>query len=255
VSDDFRTLAKLLREEVKGPVHARLYLEARDRHAVLEPYPDLASLMAMLAENARREDYAERDAITLALLRERAEANASQWSSVLSVVYLPMLLRLRRQLVCAELPSDDLDQLVLESFLVAIASYRPTWRGRTPIRLTHLTRRRVFKTLRKELNQRRGRDDHRTAIRMCPDRVPAGCASSPPVGFTLDRVLETLADHVSEEGAFLVRETEFGTDTLHMVVDRLEPRGGQERERLYQRLKRIRSRAKKRLRDAIVAAR
>ena len=75
------------------------------------------------------------------------------------------------------------------------------------------------------------------------------------MAFALDAVLETLADRVSEEGAFLVRETELGTDTLHMVVDRLEPEGGAKRERLYQRLKRIRSRAKKRLRDAILESR
>ena len=77
----------------------------------------------------------------------------------------------------------------------------------------------------------------------------------PPLEFKLDAVLQKLADSVSEEGAYLVRETEFGMDTLHMVVDRFEPEGDVERARLYQRLKRVRSRAKRRLREAIAGER
>jgi hypothetical protein len=254
VSDHFRTLAKLLRQEVQGPVYARLYCDARPRHPVLAAYVDLASLLAALAKQSD-DDYSERDAITLALLRERAAAHESQWSAVLAVVYLPMLLRLRRQLVCAELPKDDLDQLVLEAFLVAIASYRPdSWRGRTPIRLTHLTRRRVFKSLRRELTDRRWREGQRDLAQASPGQVPAGSASSPPVSFQVDAVLAALADHVSEEGAFLVRETELGSETLYSIVSRMNLESDEERERLYQRLKRVRSRAKKRLRDVIAAS-
>ena len=250
MSDHFRTLARLLREEVKGPVFARLYRDARSRHAAFDAYSDLPALLATLAKQSN-DDYSERDAITLALLRERAAAHPSQWSSVLAVVYLPMMLRLRRQLVCVELPKEDLDQLVLESFLIAIASYRPTWRGRTPIRLTHLTRRRVFKTLRKELVQRLWREDQRDVLEVGSGQVPAGSASAPPIGFRVDAVLAALADRMSEEGAFLVRETELGPETLFSIVAKMNVEGKEARERLYQRLKRVRSRAKKRLRDAI----
>jgi hypothetical protein len=250
VSDHFRTLAKLLRQDVKGPVYERLYQGARARHAAFAAYPDLRSLLAELAKDGG-DDYSERDAITLALLRERAAAHPSQWSSVLTVVYLPMLLRLRRQLVCAELPKDDLDQLVLEAFLTAIASYRPTWRGRTPIRLTHMTRRRVFKALKKELAQRRGRETQRDMLQRGVAQVPAGSTSTPPLTLRLDAVVSVLADSVSEEGAFLIRETELGPETLFSLVAKMTLAPDDDPERAYQRLKRVRSRAKKRLRDAI----
>jgi hypothetical protein len=92
-------------------------------------------------------------------------------------------------------------------------------------------------------------------VRRHPGRVPAAFAPTPPLDFKLDAVLQKLADSVSEEGAYLVRETEFGMDTLHMVVDRFEPEGDVERARLYQRLKRVRSRAKRRLREAIAGQR
>ncbi len=250
MSDHFRTLAKLLRQDVKGPVYERLYQDARTRHAVFAAYPDLRSLFVELAKDAG-DDYSERDAITLALLRERAAGYASQWSSVLTVVYLPMLLRLRRQLVCAELPKDDLDQLVLEAFLTAIAAYRPTWRGRTPIRLTHMTRRRVFKVLKKELAQRRWRETQRDMLQRGISQVPAGSTSTPPLTMQLDAVVSVLAANVSEEGAFLIRETELGPETLHSLVAKMTLAPDDDPERAYQRLKRVRSRAKKRLRDAI----
>jgi hypothetical protein len=243
-------LAKLLRQDVKGPAYERLYQDARARHAVFGSHPDLQSLLAELAK-ASGDDYSERDAITLALLRERAAAHTSQWSSVLTVVYLPMLLRLRRQLVCAELPKDDLDQLVLEAFLTAIASYRPTWRGRTPIRLTHMTRRRVFKVLKKELAQRRWRETQRDMLQRGTAQVPVGTTATPPLTLRLDAVVAALADHVSEEGAFLIRETELGPETLYSLVAKMKLAPGDDPERAYQRLKRVRSRAKKRLRDAI----
>ena len=250
MSDHFRMLTKLLRQNVKGPAYERLYQDARARHAVFGNYPDLQSLLAELAK-ASGDDYSERDAITLALLRERAAAHTSQWSSVLTVVYLPMLLRLRRQLVCAELPKDDLDQLVLEAFLTAIASYRPTWRGRTPIRLTHMTRRRVFKVLKKELAQRRWRETQRDMLQRGTAQVPAGSTATPPLSLRLDAVVAALADHVSEEGAFLIRETELGPETLYSLVAKMTLAPDDDPERAYQRLKRVRSRAKKRLRDAI----
>jgi len=78
------------------------------------------------------------------------------------------------------------------------------------IRLTCFTRKRVFGLLKHELNQRLGREEHRHAVRRHPGRAPAALAPTPPLDFKLDAVLQKLADSVSEEGAFLVRETEFG---------------------------------------------
>jgi hypothetical protein len=251
LSDHFRTLSNLLREQVRGPVCARLYAEARPRHPVLAVYPDLPALLAVLDQST--DDYTERDLITQALLWERMSANPSQWSAVLAVVFLPMLVRLRCHLVCVELPSDDLDQIVLEGFLASIASYRrESWRIRTPIRLTHLTRRTVFKVMRRELSERKSREQERELVQVIPGQIPMGSAASPPMGIRVEAVLEAIEDDVSEEGAFLLLETELGKENLTELVSRMSVDNEEDRVRLYERLKRTRSRAKKRLIDMIV---
>ena len=255
MSDHFRTLSHLLREQVRGPVCARLYSEARSRHSALAAYPDLPSLFVAL-EQSRSDDYTERDVITQALLWERMSGNPSQWSAVLAVVYLPMLLRLRHQLVCVELPSEDVDQIVLEGFLRSIAAYSPEgWRVQTPIRLTHLTRRTVFNVMRRELSERKCREQERDCVKARPGQVPMGSSASPPMGIRVEAVLEAIEDQPSEEGAFLVLETEMGTASLASIVARICGDDELEKARLYQRMKRVRSRAKRRLFDMIAESR
>jgi hypothetical protein len=72
------------------------------------------------------------------------------------------------------------------------------------------------------------------------------------MGIRVEAVLEAIEDQVSEEGAFLLLETELGKETLTELVSRMSVDNEEDRVRLYERLKRTRSRAKKRLIDMIV---
>jgi len=75
------------------------------------------------------------------------------------------------------------------------------------------------------------------------------------MGIRVEAVLEAIEDQPSEEGAFLVLETEMGTASLASIVARICGDDELEKARLYQRMKRVRSRAKRRLFDMIAESR
>ncbi len=243
-------IVKSLRKSVCGPELASLYRKARARHAVLEPYSTLANLVDAVA-SASGNDYAEREAITQAFLSEHALGCKPQWSSVLMVLYYPMLMRLRCRVVSSEVCGEDMDQLVLESFLSVVASYRPdTWTSHAPLRLAQLTRRNVFHTLRREYVERMRREREYELQELAP-HVPLGAACDPPMTFRVDRLIELIEDELPGEGAVLLLQTELASASLASVVSRIAGSSASSRERTYARLKRSRSRAKKKIIDMV----
>jgi hypothetical protein len=106
--------------------------------------------------------------------------------------------------------------------------------------------------MRRELSERKSREQERELVQVIPGQIPMGSAASPPMGIRVEAVLEAIEDDVSEEGAFLLLETELGKENLTELVSRMSVDNEEDRVRLYERLKRTRSRAKKRLIDMIV---
>jgi hypothetical protein len=177
---------------------------------------------------------------------------SSLWSSALAVAFFPMLSRLRHRIVGDAVPRDELDQLVVASFWAALAEVPVHGRGsdRLPMRLRQRTQRLVFQSLRRERDQQhesldddvRYEDVERAkAARLeqsvCEDRVD------------LARLLERAAmDGVPRASLEVLTATALRSELLRNYVARVGPTDDGERERLYARLKRQRSRVMQRLR-------
>ena len=144
----FESMIQIMRRDVCSPKHRRRFGEFRQRHAL--GAENMPAVLATLAERERK-TYANREALTKALLTEYQSRPSSLWSSALIVAYGPMLLRLRNRLMSDDMPGDDLDQMVFETFLgVARRLSLDDPRGRLPMFLRQATQRAVFRILNDE---------------------------------------------------------------------------------------------------------
>jgi len=205
----------------------------------------VASVLAAL-DDAAKSTYPAREALTRALVVEHRNSSEALWASMLLVAFCPMLTRLRGRLVSNTVAGYELDQLVVTAFLAALAEL-PERMDRLALRLRQRTQRRVFAFLRKE------REQHRLSIRVekfadvDPGGVPPRRSSDKLYDLTL---LLRRADEVgiSPGGLEIVEATVLRRVLLRTYVERLEPDDEVAREHLYQRLKRQRSRALRKLR-------
>ena len=205
----------------------------------------------------------ERERLTLKLIATAQRDSGGPWSTVLLVAFLPMLRRLRGSIRGDALDSDDLDQLVLTSFLEAVASYPlDRWTDRSAMRLKQSTRRGVFTVVGAEQEIREQRAGLASLTRELGGLDPfRECAS----GYVPNPIDE--ADAVAIIDAHLCRRfdaahrdlvvrTTVGGVTLARYVDELYPGlPPVERRRVYERLKRQRSRALRRIRESLLRAR
>ena len=151
----FQQLFDALRQDVLSPRHVRRFEEARTRHSGLRGYDTIAAVLDAL-EGRCPGAYAEKDALVRALIAEQQATSgahpdagsSSFWASVLLVACYPMVGNLRARIAGTDLPSEDLDQLVLAVFLEVVSEF-PLDRhlDRTFMRIRQLTRRQVFRHL------------------------------------------------------------------------------------------------------------
>jgi hypothetical protein len=143
-----------LRDEVMSMKNEAAFNKARAREPALGAHASILSVLAVMNDESERR-YAEREALTRALVREQQERPGPFWSSVLLIAYAPMLLRLRGRICGDAFARDDLDQMALEAFLEAVQRFplaaRPT---RIAMYLRQDTQRAVFRRLRAEQQSR-----------------------------------------------------------------------------------------------------
>jgi hypothetical protein len=149
-----RQLRDPLRDEVMSLKHEKTFEEARAREPTLAAHASILSVLAVMNDESERR-YAEREALTRALVREQQERPGPFWAAVLLIAYAPMLLRLRGRICGDAFARDDLDQMALEAFLEAVGRFpltaRPT---RVAMYLRQDTQRAVFRRLRAEQQAR-----------------------------------------------------------------------------------------------------
>ena len=249
MSGALRTVVERLRREALAAPR-RSFDVGRARQPALAPHEGVASVLTALADD-REHTYPERDALTRALLAEHRASGDALWASMLLVAYYPMLSRLRHRLVCDTVPRDELDQVVVTAFLGAISELSlPDHADRIAMRLRQRTERQVFAFLRKEREQQ-----HPSAT---PDELAIFDAETvearrPPTTdealFDLALLLERAAQEgLSKAGLEVVEATVLRRELLRSYVERVAPDDDVERERMYQRLKRQRTRVLRRLR-------
>lgn len=250
MSDVFRATFERLRRNVLARP-PRVFAEARTRQPELAPHADVASALLALADE-REATYPARDALSRALLFEHRRGMEPLWASMLTVAFYPMLSRLRHRLISDTVPKDELDQVVIAAFLGTLNEL-PLREDtdRLPMRLRQRTQRTVFSFLRKELEQRQPPE----ALELLMTLEAENAALSPRPSsdeklYDLALLLErATAQGIPASSIEVMAATVQNREQLRTYVDRIGPADRAERERLYQRLKRQRSRVLRRLRN------
>ncbi|MBK7537538.1 MAG: hypothetical protein IPI49_19640 [Myxococcales bacterium] len=244
-----RVVIAHLRREVLA-VSPRRFEAARTRQPELAPHEDAASVLAVLADS-REDTYPARDALSAALLREHQLQPKGPWRSLLVVAFEPMLGHLRGRLV-STVPGDELDQTVICSFLLAVDELAPrNVSHHVPIRLRQRTQRHVFRFLRKERQEEHDEADfERLAAQEAePDVAPGEALATGQGESDLKELLRRGWEvGLSPQSKRVVQATVLDGMPLRKYVAQCGPDSAEAREQLYQRLKRARSRALRRLR-------
>jgi len=261
VKSTFRRLFAELRAEVRSPKHCAAFTEARERHDAFQDHGAVASVLGVLADGGP-ERYAEKEALSRALIAEQQAHPSAFWAAVLLVAYFPMLSRLRHRIYGHALASDDLDQLVVTSFLGVVADY-PLDAGldRTAMRLRQRTERQVFRVVCAEQEElllfRSGPPENLADSERA--RWPEFRHNGTPAPRNPIDTADAVALLVEHAGELLDGET-FDLLTATLICGRrissyldgaLPDLDARERRRVYQRIKRRHSRALARMRPAL----
>ena len=269
----FQSTFVALRHDVLSPRHARRFKEARTRHIALAAYPSIAAVLEAL-EASDPGAYADKDVLVRALIAEQqgssgahpATGPTSFWASVLLVACYPMLGSLRARIAAAELPPEDLDQLMLTVFLEVVSEF-PLDRhlNRTFMRIRQQTQRQVFRHLAEHQRQ----EDLLWPVEMevldklaepvwPADMEPSSVERPEPVELAAAVILlvERAAGVLDGAGFDLVTATLVCGRRIQCYIQRTFPGLAPEDERrLYQSIKRRHSRAMGRLRGVVAAPR
>lgn len=247
----FRALVHQLRENALA-APTRYFEKARSRHSALAAFESIAAVFKAFADD-RAESYPERETLTRALLLESRASDDTIWVSILLVAYYPMLSRLRYRLVSNHLARDELDQLVLAAFVEVLRNV-PLDEGtdRLAMRLRQGTQRLVFAALRKEHEEQH--------FPLMPDEVVSLRAEDPfstaheqgHSRLDLAMLLKLAVEAgIPKSTLEVISATMLRRELLRNYVERIGPADDRERERLYQRLKRQRTRTLVRLRSLL----
>ena len=267
----FQSTFASLREDVLSPRHARRFEEARTRHPALASYRSIVSVQEAL-EARDPGTYADREALVRALIAEQQATSGAQpgagstsfWASVLLVACYPMLGSLRARIAGTDLPSEDLDQLVLTVFLEVVSEFSlDRHRDRTFMRLRQQTRRQVFRYLAEHQHQ----EDLLWPVEMevldklaepvwPADTEQAHVERSEPVEYAaaVTLLVEQAAGVLDGMGFDLVTATLVCGQRIQCYIRRAFPGlADDEEQRLYQSVKRRHTRAMNSLRRVMAA--
>ncbi len=259
--NSFRRLFKDLRAEVRASKHTECFQDARRRHTALARHHTIASVLGILADDGKK-PYAEKEALTRALIAEQQVSPSSFWASVLLVAYYPMLSRLRHRIWGDTIPAEDLDQLVVTCFLAAVSDYPADGRlDRTALRLRQRTERRVFGVVRREQDERQQVTPvepeifEELEVERWPevrDESPRGPRNAMEAADVVSLLVERTGDMLDGETFDLVTATIVCGKRIPVFLERLLPDlPSDEKNRVYQRVKRRHSRALKRIRPVL----
>lgn len=258
MSATFRETLQAVRAQVLSAPSNAMFGAARARHAVLGKHATAQELLDVMHDESPGR-WSEREAVTRSLIAEQQRGAAGGlWASLLLCAYYPMLSRLRHRIYGHAFDDEDLDQLVISCFLQVVAELDlAEVPDRTALRLRQRTERRVFKTVRLEQDQHRGRAElDEELVANEDDPREAGKRSrveelDPEE--TVALLLDVAGDQVPGSNLDLVVSTMLKKEKLRAYVARVNGEGEPD-ERVYQRLKRRRSRTVNRLRDLLEGA-
>ena len=251
----------LLKEALAGR-NVLLFEAARSRHLALARHASVASVLGVLADDTGGRTVAQ-EAVVRALVEEHQSDPGPFWSAVLTLAFLPMLAGVRFRLSEDAVPGDELTSIVVHSFLQVIGRIEVgAGRRMTAFRLRRRTERRAFAAVAAERAQA-------SILRSFASvEEPLGefdwewpgspCVAADDIEITelavallFDRVGAAMPrDHLD-----LVADTMLRGENLWDFVDRVHPGlSPAARVRAYERLKRLRTRALRRLRRLLAGS-
>lgn len=261
MSNTFRQTIQSLKAEVLSSRHVPIFDAARGRHEVLAAHHTITSVLGVLGDE-RRDGYADRDALTRALIAEHQRSPSSFWSAALLLAYYPMLSRLRHRIYGDAIPAGDLDQIVVTMFLSVVTEFPlDKKRDRTAMRLRQRTERRVFRLVRE--------DQRRQEVMRLADPVELewlddpqwpeqpgddhrGPRNAKDAAAAVSLLVEHAADVLDGEAFDLMTATTICGRKIPAYLRSVAPDlEGDERTRIYQRIKRRHSRALAKVRPAL----
>ena len=274
-----KSIKRALTRELRAEKNLILFKEAKRRHPELEGHETPMSVLALLSAMSS-ERWEKKDALIRAVLAEQQERPHQFWNALLVVAFYPMLSRLRNRIIGEILTYDDLDQIVLSSFLEVVRAFPLDQRtDRTCMYLRQMTQRRVFRRLKREQREHEAVcavkaakleqleeelvdiADPETLAQRRHLRWPE---TRPPkdedrgareqermIAFLVERV----GGEIDDDRLDLVIATQVRGEMLSRHVARLYPDlSPEERRRVYQRIKRRHSRALAKLRELLADA-
>jgi hypothetical protein len=251
------TRARLIRA-LEDRETERMFAAARPRHDILAPYSTLLAalddVLGLDGAYGRRRDIATTDALLRALLGEQRDHPHRVWTTALTAAFFPAITNLRRRVVSSEHDDDDRRDLVLEAWLEAIARVaRVSDRDRLAMRLVQEMERHAFRVVRVACRQRKlvrslgavARDTH--AI----EPFAHGRAEAVPhAGDLLVEIREVTARAHDGDDRELARKLDAAaplTERMRLLYPDL---AAEDREQMYQRVKRRGTRAMARAKSA-----
>jgi hypothetical protein len=263
-----REIGSALRAEVGAKRNQKRFEAAKQHQPELLEHETVLSVLAVLGDGSKG-CYAEKEALTRALLCECKREPHPFWNAVLCVAYYPMLARLRWRIRGDAIDPDDLDQIVISAFLEVVRDFPLSRRpDRTCMFLRQKTERRVFKRVRTEqrdLDRVRPDDPaniSRSQARLEALGLPARWPETEPDPERwpdpIERAAQVsfLAKHAGDvldgDKLELVATTLVQGEVIRTYVDRVHPSESPlDRRRAYQRIKRRHSRTIARIREAL----
>jgi len=252
------TIRQGLKRELTRAETLHSFEAARDRHPALQPFDDPLAAVAFLNDTDCRATSA-RSAVTRAMIEEVQTRGTSCWAALLLYAYFPGLLRIRGSAYRARgLSNEELDLLVLESFLEVASTLPLDRQGRLAVvNLVLGTRKVVFRQLRREAERvdterawPDGLEDLIAADIPSPERQLLRCEAERALAPERIRawVRELCKDEPEDDTLLVLGTYASGTPLITYVRQVWSDAGADELLRHYQRCRRRRSRLLDRLR-------
>lgn len=243
MSNALKKLTESLRQDVLSPRHHSRFAEACQRRDDLGQYATTADVLRALSSE-RKDRYAERERLTRALLDEQRKHPSTLWSTMLIVAYYPMLSRLRFRLVSDRIGSDDLDQLVLMAFIRTIAlipfDKKP---DRIAMHLRQYTGKQLFRLMFWESRIDSLANDEETELIDIAVNELVERDDLHEWQMMLGDLRRRVGDDIGDREIDTIAATVIGQEELWSFVTRVVTDDPTEQTRVYQRLKRQRTRA------------
>jgi len=149
----FQQMFNDVQRQALSSEHVPMYEAARRRQPALGAYPTIATVLGAL-EVKNKKVFAEKEVLARAFIAEVQVCPSSLWTSLLLVCCFPLLGNLRKRIAGDELPAEELDQLVVATFLDVVAGFPlDQYLNRTFLHLRQQIQQQVFRLLAEQRRQ------------------------------------------------------------------------------------------------------